>query len=123
MPLLSLIIKLLLKSVVILFVLPFLGLIIFHGGLGYAAATSLLISFFGILLVYLTAPIFATALVAFAAAGGRLGIFAFSTLVLSLVMWIVSLFMHGLILVSFWHTVGAAAILALVHTALSKTSK
>jgi hypothetical protein len=38
-------------------------------------------------------------------------------------MWIVSLFMHGLILVSFWHTVGAAAILALVHTALSKISK
>ncbi|HEY9774281.1 MAG TPA: hypothetical protein V6C81_10820 [Planktothrix sp.] len=119
----STIIQFLLKALVILFVLPALGLIAFHGGFGYALGTALLITVIGITLALVTFPLLAVGAFASAALGGRLGLFILGVFLLTGTLWVVSLFMHGLILTGFWHTVGAAAILSLIGSVFSRRSR
>jgi hypothetical protein len=123
-------IRFIVKTIFIMFVLPALGLLAFHGGLGYGLLASLLVSIVGTVVTIFLIPLLLTGglatLFAGAALGGQLGVrlasFAIETSLYSCTLWLVSCIMSSVVLVGFWPTVGAAAILALVSNVLTSHS-
>ena len=126
-----LLLKLILKALVILWLLPQLGLISFNGGLvwSFIAVFVVWISTFITTLVLLpwllTSKFFGTLFGA--ALGGRtsamLFCFAIDTLLISIALVLASALGSGMVLLGFWPTVGAAAVLGITSSVLSNKPK
>jgi hypothetical protein len=118
------------KVLFIMFVLPALGLIVFHGGFGYGLLTALLTSVVGLVVAIFLMPLLFTgglaALLAGSLLGGaigaRLASFAIETGLYAVTLAIIAAILSGVTLLGFWPTVGAAAILALVSNVLTSHS-
>lgn len=117
-------IRLILKALLVLFVLPAMGLIAFHGGFFGAIFAVILVALAG----FLTKVVLFPALVSVGLLsvgvggllGGRLGAFvvyfAISAALSAIALWLASTMLSSVVLLGFWPTIGAGAMLSLVST-------
>lgn len=115
------------KVLLFMFVLPALGLLTFTGGLGTGLLAALLVGVVGFVAVLALFPLLAgTAVIGNVLSGAVGGIFGvvlfnafFGALVYGLAIAGVAWLLPGIALISFWHTVGAGAVLGVVNAFFS----
>ena len=115
------------KVLLFMFVLPALGLVTFTGGLGTGLLAALLVGAVGFVAVLALFPLLAgTAFIGNILSGAVGGVFGlivfnafFGALIYGLAIAGVAWLLPGLALISFWHTVGAGAVLGLVNAFFS----
>lgn len=120
-------IRLIVKMVLMMLVLPALGLIAFHGGLWTGFIAALLIGVVGVFTTIVMLPALFTvglfaeigATLAAGAIGFRLMAFVIETVLFAITLALVAAMLSGVALVGFWPTIGAAAILAVASNVLS----
>jgi hypothetical protein len=117
-------IRLLIKTLLVLLVLPALGLIAFHGGVGGAILAVILVAIAGFFTKVVLFPALISVGLISVGVGGLLGgargafavYFAIATGISAIALTIAASIMSSVVLLGFWPTVGAGAILALVST-------
>lgn len=125
-----LLLRLIAKTLIVLFLLPALGLVTLTGGVWTGLGTVLLVAIgsFGATLLLLPALATGGALsvVMGGILGGRMGAFlvgfAIQTGIIALALAFAAYLLPGLALLGFWPTVGAAAILGVAGQLLSSHS-
>ncbi len=114
--------KLVIKTILIMFVFPALGLIAFNGGFFAALFTSIFVGIFYLFTIIVLIPVIMSIGVLSVLTGGLLagafGIqvvgFAIQSVMLAIALTIAACLVPGVILIGIWPTIGAGAILALV---------
>lgn len=115
------ILRLILKAILVAAVLPALGLLAFHGGVGGALLTALGICCAYVFSKVVLFPMLATFGLASVVAGGifagglgvNLMVFAIRTGLYVAALWIMASMFSSIVLFGLWPTVGAAALLAI----------
>jgi hypothetical protein len=114
------------KVLLVMFALPALGLIAFHGGIWTGLGAALLIGIVGVFATVVLLPAIFVGLFAMLGAsvvagsfGARLVGFGIETGIYAITLGIVAWMLSGVALVGFWPTIGAAAILAIVSNILT----
>jgi|688.fasta_scaffold1954404_1 hypothetical protein len=116
--------RLIIKTLLVLCVLPALGLLAFHGGVGGAILAVILVAVAGAFTKFVLLPwLVSFGLISVGVGGllgGRLGAFlvyfAISAGISAIALWLSSCIMSSVVLVGFWPTLGAGAMLSLVST-------
>jgi hypothetical protein len=123
-------IRLILKTLLVLLVLPAMGLLAFHGGVGGAILAVILVAIAGFFTKVVLFPALISVGLFSVGVGGLLGgrsgaflvYFAISAVISSIALWVAASIMSSVVLVGFWPTIGAGAMLSLVTTLFPSTS-
>lgn len=122
-----LLIRLIVKTLLVMFLLPALGLITLTGGLGTSIGTVILVALGSVGATLVLLPLLATGGVLSVLAGGVLGGrfgaflvgFAIHTGITAIALGFAAWLLPGIALLGFWPTMGAAAILGLAGSLLT----
>ncbi len=118
------ILRLILKALLVLFVLPAMGLLAFSGGFGGAILAVILVAIAGFFTKVVLFPALVSVGLLSVGVGGLLGgrggaflvYFAISACISAIALWLSASIMSSVVLVGFWPTIGAGAMLSLVST-------
>jgi len=116
--------RLIIKTILLLAVLPAMGLLAFHGGVGGAILAVILVAIAGFFTKVVLFPYLCSVGLLSVGIGGLLGgslgayavYFAISACIQAIALGVAAWFMSSLVLVGFWPTIGAGAMLSLVTT-------
>lgn len=122
--------RLILKTLLVLLVLPALGLLSFSGGVGGAILAVILVAVAGFFTKVVLFPALASFGLVSVGIGGLLGgslgaflvYFAICSGIQAIALWGAASIMSSVVLVGFWPTIGAGALLALVSTLFPSSS-